>query len=168
LNPPIPGVHGPTGFLLLLLSIAVLTVAFDRGRYWLLWWRRRRSRGHSWEEALRQGAVQADQLLEDWDLEMRFGEALLRAAAVLGPLLGLIGTVIGLMRVLASLGPQLVLPPGASLAGYGQVLMSTALGLIVSLIASAVLFTNEILRDWQLGALERSRRRSAALPDPVR
>jgi biopolymer transport protein ExbB len=90
---------------------------------------------------------------------MRFGEPLLQAAGVLGPLLGLIGTVIGLMGVLASLGPQLVLPPGANLRGYGQVLMSTAIGLIVSLIATGTLFANQGLSDWQLGRLKRLQRR---------
>lgn len=159
MNGPIPGVHGPTGVLLLLLSIAVLTIGFDRCRFWLQWWRNRVPRRQGWERALTQGEATASQLLEDWELQMRFGEPLLQAAGVLGPLLGLIGTVIGLMGVLASLGPQLVLPPGANLRGYGQVLMSTAIGLIVSLIATGTLFANQGLSDWQLGRLKRLQRR---------
>jgi biopolymer transport protein ExbB len=158
-NGPIPGVHGPTGLLLLLLSVAVLTISFDRSRYWFQWWRQRERRRRIWEETLRTGEESAQRQLEDWEQEMGFGEPLLQAAGVIGPLLGLIGTVIGLMQVLAGLGPQLVLPAGANLRGYGQVLMSTAMGLIVSLIATATLFTNQGLRQWQLGRFERLKRR---------
>jgi biopolymer transport protein ExbB len=154
-NGAIQGVHGPTGLLLLLLSVAVLTISFDRSRFWLQWWRQRERRRRRWEETLRSGEESAQRQLEDWELEMDFGETLLQAAGVIGPLLGLIGTVIGLMQVLASLGPQLVLPAGANLRGYGQVLMSTAVGLIVSLIATASLFTNQGLRQWQLGRYRR-------------
>jgi len=97
--------------------------------------------------------------LEDWDLAMSYGEPLLQGAALLAPLLGLIGTVTGLMGVLAQLGPSLELPPGASLASYGQVLLSTAAGLVVSLVASAGLLTNQGLRHWQINQLRRERRR---------
>jgi biopolymer transport protein ExbB len=160
-NGPIPGIHGPTGLLLLLLSVAVLTVSFDRSRFWIQWWRQRQRRRRSWEETLRSGEESAQRQLEDWEQAMGFGESLLQAAGVIGPLLGLIGTVLGLMQVLAGLGPQLVLPAGANLRGYGQVLMSTAVGLIVSLIATATLFANQGLRQWQLGLLERMKRRSS-------
>jgi len=152
----IPGINGPVALLLLLLSIAVVTVAIDRGRYWWTWWRRRSSRRQQWERLLAEhGGAAAGRMLEDWDLEMRFGEPLLQAAAVLAPLLGLVGTVVGLMQVLASLGPQLLLPPGANLAGYGQVLLSTALGLIVSLLATTSLYANQWLRRSQCLRLQR-------------
>lgn len=86
---------------------------------------------------------------------MRTGEPLLQAATVLAPLLGLTGTVLALMGVLASLGPDLTLPPAASLQSYGQVLMSTVVGLLVSLLASGTLLLNQGLRRWQLGRLAR-------------
>jgi biopolymer transport protein ExbB len=92
---------------------------------------------------------------------MAFGEAVLQAAAVLAPLLGLIGTVLGLMAVLAALGPGLTLPPGAPLAGYGKVLLATALGLIVSLVATAGLLANQAARGWQIEELRRQLRRGA-------
>ncbi len=153
---PMPGINGPVALLLLLLSIAVVTVALDRGRYWWQWWRTRASRRQQWERLLaEQGAPAAGRKLEDWDLEMRFGEPLLQAAVVLAPLLGLVGTVLGLMQVLASLGPQLLLPAGANLAGFGQVLLSTAIGLIVSLIASTSLVANQWLRRSQCLRLQR-------------
>jgi biopolymer transport protein ExbB len=159
----IPGVNGPIALLLVLLSIAVVTVTLDRCRYWWQWWRARPSRRQAWERMLNdQGAEPATRLLEDWELEMRFGEPLLQAATVLAPLVGLIGTVLGLMQVLTSLGPQLLLPAGANLAGYGQVLLSTAIGLIVSLIASATLFANQWCRQVQRQRLQRLGRHRAS------
>jgi len=154
-----------SGLLLLLLSVAVLTVVIERLRWWVRWWQRRSRRRTNWADQL--AAAGADrsgleQTLEDWELEMRWGEPLLQAAAVLAPLLGLIGTVTGLIRVLAQLGPRLELPAGASLASYGQVLLSTAAGLLVSLIATAALLACQALREGQIGALRRQLRRAGS------
>ena len=157
----IPGVGGLVGLLLLLASIAVLTVVFDRGRFWWQWWRRRAGRSRQWRELLLAGGSGGEEQVEDWEREMAFGEAVLQAAAVLAPLLGLIGTVLGLMAVLAALGPGLTLPPGAPLAGYGKVLLATALGLIVSLVATAGLLANQAARGWQIEELRRQLRRGA-------
>jgi len=162
----LPGVSGPIAILLLLLSIAVLTVCFDRGRVWIQWWRRRQARRQLWRRLLEAGPTQARHQLEDWDLAIRSGESLLQAAALIAPLLGLIGTVIGLMRVLSSLGPQLVLPAGASLQGYGQVLLSTALGLIISLVATSGLCLNQGLRHWQIDRLARQLARQLETEQP--
>ena len=159
---PIPGVGGLVGLLLLLASIAVLTVVFDRARFWWQWWRKRASRQRQWRERMQAGAAGEEQTLEDWEREMAFGEPVLQAGAVLAPLLGLIGTVLGLMEVLAALGPGLTLPPGAPLAGYGKVLMATALGLIVSFIATAGLLANQAARGWQIDGLRRQLRQGAA------
>ncbi len=143
-----------TGLPLVALSIAVLTVAFDRGRWWVTWWRGR-SRRRPLRQRLRHDPRAWARQRQEWERQMRFGEALLAAAVVLAPLLGLTGTVLGLMHVLAGLGRDLTLPPGASLQGYGQVLMSTLVGLVVCLIASATLLANQGLRAWQLERLER-------------
>jgi biopolymer transport protein ExbB len=152
-----------SGLLLLLLSVAVLTVVIERLRWWGRWWQKRHQRNASWTQRLAFPGVERpelEQTLEDWDREMRWGEPLMQAAAVLAPLLGLIGTVTALMGVLAQLGPRLELPAGASLASYGQVLLSTAAGLVVSLIATAALLASQALRDWQIAGLRRQLRRS--------
>jgi len=152
-----------SGLLLLLLSVAVLTVVIERLRWWWRWWRLCHQRHASWTQRLAFPGVERpelEQTLEDWDREMRWGEPLMQAAAVLAPLLGLIGTVTALMGVLAQLGPRLELPAGASLASYGQVLLSTAAGLVVSLIATAALLASQALRDWQIEGLRRQLRRS--------
>jgi len=160
---PINPLPGPVALLLLLLSIAVLTVCLDRSRWWLRWWQGRQSRRRRWQEGLERRDPALAEQLEDWDLAMAFGEPLLAAAALLGPLLGLVGTVLGLMQALSQLGPDLTLPAGASLQGYGRVLLATALGLLISLVASASLELNRGLRHWQVGRLERQLRR---LPPP--
>jgi biopolymer transport protein ExbB len=163
---PAAGGEGPISLLLLLLSIAVVTVTFDRARYWLQWWRQRRHHQNRWEQAVSAGPDAIETQLLEWNSQMAFGEPLLHAAGVIGPLLGLIGTVIGLMRVLASLGPQLVLPAGANLNNYGQVLLSTALGLIISLIATSSLFANQGIRHWQVEGLRRRLRLRAQTTKP--
>jgi|GEM_PF-768506 biopolymer transport protein ExbB len=152
---PIPGTSGLVGLLLLLLSIAVLTVSFDRCRYWWQWWRSRLTRSRRWQESGNGADTDWQQRLAEWERQMAFGEPLLESAAVLAPLLGLIGTVLGLMQVLAQLGPGLTLPAGAPLAGYGRVLMATAVGLIVSLIATATLHANQAARRWQIASWQR-------------
>lgn len=151
---------GPVALLLLLLSIAVLTVTLDRGRWWLLWWRQRFSRRQRWQEQIAAGDPGLALQLEDLNLAMAMGEPLLQAAAVVAPLLGLLGTVLGLMQVLSQLGPDLLLPAGNSLQGYGQVLLSAALGLLISLVATTCLLTNQALRQGQIMALQRQLRRS--------
>ncbi len=158
---PFPLLPSLSGLLLLLLSVAVLTLVIERTRFWIHWWRRRQARSRTWRQRITAGADagRLEESLEDWDLAMSYGEPLLQGAALLAPLLGLIGTVTGLMGVLAQLGPRLELPPGASLASYGQVLLSTAAGLVVSLVASAGLLTNQGLRHWQINQLRRERRR---------
>lgn len=152
---------GPIAVLLLLLSIAVLTVLIDRGRYWTLWWRGRQQRQNLWSERLRSNPGSAEGQLGEWGREMAFGEPLLQAVTLLAPLLGLIGTVLGLMQVLEQLGPQLLLPANANLQGYGRVLLATALGLILSCVSMAGLLLNQALRQWQLERLERRLRRFA-------
>jgi biopolymer transport protein ExbB len=150
---------GPVALPLLLLSVAVFTVGFDRLAFWWRWWRRGR---RPWRELC--GALAAapspevrTQLLENGDEQMAWGEAVLQAAVVLAPLLGLVGTTAGLMGVLKQLGPQLLLPPTAPLAGYGDVLLPTLLGLQLTVVAMALLLLNQGLRRWQL-------RRCAAMP----
>lgn len=146
---------GPFGWLLILLSISVLTVSFERIRFWITWWRRRRLHQNQWQETIRLGGTSPLAWIEDRDLEMRFAQPFLEAISVIAPLLGLIGTVLGLSRLLTAMGPQLVLPPGSSLRGFGDVLISTAMGLLVSLMATLTLHINNGLRQWQLSIWQR-------------
>lgn len=164
---------GPAVLPLLLLSIVVVAIGIDRARYW-----RAQGLGSSRGERLLAEALQGSSdpgqsrlrqelLLRQLERQGASGEAVLEAAAVIGPLLGLIGTVAGLIRALADLGPQLVLPSsGASLTSYSQVLVSTLLGLVVALIATVVLRTNRGLRLRQRQQLETAGLRLALEAQP--
>lgn len=155
---------GPTGWLLLLLSIAVLTISFERMRFWALWWKRRQVSRQQWSEALRLGDRSAAAWIEDQDLDMRFAQTFLEAASVIAPLLGLIGTVFGLSRLLSAMGPQLLLPPGDNLHGFGEALLSTGMGLLVSLLATVTWQVNNGLRQWQVSLWRRDLRRWESAP----
>jgi len=152
--------------LLVAWSVAVLSVSFERCRFWWQWYQQRHRRQQHWQQLLQQSPQAASAWLDDCRLAMAWGEPLLQAGAVLAPLVGLIGTVIGLMDVLGRLGPQLLLPAGASLQGYGQVLGSTAAGLGIALVASSALMANQALRQWQLQRLERQERRGPGYAAP--
>jgi biopolymer transport protein ExbB len=152
---------GPVGWLLILLSISVLTVTFERLRFWWTWLKRRNIHQQQWKETLRLGGNHPLVWLEDRDLEMRFAEPFLEAAIVIAPLLGLIGTVLGLSRLLAAMGPQLILPSGSNLSGFADVLISTAMGLLISLLATVTLHLNNGLRHWCLSIWRRDLRRQS-------
>ncbi len=159
---------GPVMVPLLLLSIVVLAIGVERLRYWQRW-----GLSSTRQERLLLDTVSATPAgasrqqregleLAQLELAMAQGEPVLEAATLISPLLGLIGTVSGLMRVLAELGPDLTLPSGASVQGYGEVLVSTWLGLVVALIAAVLLRTNQGLRQWQRSRLELACLRAAA------
>ena len=66
---------------------------------------------------------------------------------VLGPLMGLLSTVLGLMKLLQALGPDLLLPRGETLlSDYGTILVGTALGLVVAMVALLVQRINRMQR----------------------
>jgi biopolymer transport protein ExbB len=149
---------GAVALPLLIMSLAVCTVGFERCGFWWRWWRQGR---RPWQDARSQLADCEDQQQRQLILErqrrlMAWGEPVLQAALILAPLLGLVGTTAGLMRVLRSLGPQLLLPPANPLAGYADVLLPTLIGLQLALLATALLLLNQGLSQWQLERLQRS------------
>ena len=146
---------GPVALPLLLVSMSVFAVGIDRATFWWRWWRPAsqglRQRGQQLNALASQQSRQLD--LERLANHMANGEQLLQAAILLAPLLGLTGTVHGLMQVLRALGPQLLLPPTAPLAGYADVLISTLVGLQLTLLATALLLLNQGLSRWQIDQL---------------
>ena len=155
---------GPAGWLLLLLSISVLTVCFERIRFWVLWWKRRRALQQQWQEVAQLGGHGALAWIEERDLEMGFAQSFLEAAILIAPLLGLIGTVFALSRLLSAMGPQLLLPPGSGLSGFGETLLCTGSGLVVSLVATVTLHLNNGLRQRQLSRWRRELQRRDPVP----
>lgn len=87
---PFPLLPSLSGLLLLLLSVAVLTLVIERSRFWIHWWRRRQDRSRTWRQRITAGAEagRLEENLEDWDLAMSYGEPLLQAAALLAPCWG--------------------------------------------------------------------------------
>ena len=137
---------------LLLLSIAVLSAGFERLIYWLNWRReqpgcldglRSSTSGLSSVEASRV----VEQRLRRLDRQFSRWEPSLDLAMVLGPLMGLLSTVLGLMKLLQALGPDLLLPRGETLiSDYGRILVGTALGLVVAMVALLVQRINRMQR----------------------
>lgn len=176
---------GPVMLPLLILSIAVVTIGVERFSFWRKIGRASSPRWRRLEEELAVGQIppassldgpvaglltrlataegEANrQLVLQLTLQkerqrMARGERLLEAAAALGPLLGLLGTVTGLMRTFASLGQQGDTASSASLAaaGIAEVLVATAMGILLALLAIVVLRVNAAHRSSQLALLER-------------
>jgi biopolymer transport protein ExbB len=159
----IQALNGPSGWILILLSMAVLTVTFERLHFWLRWWRRRNTRQRHWLEAMDQGERHARAWIDDRDREMGFGQTFLEAAIVIAPLLGLIGTVLGLSHLLSAMGPQWLPSERQDLPGFGEILLCTAVGLTVSLLATITWHINNGLRQWHLGLWARDLARGGLL-----
>ena len=136
---------------LMLVSIAVVSIGVERLRFWWQWGRGDRV---SPELALpeldqlkpSQASLRQQLLLERLERQLCRWDGILELCMVLGPLLGLLATVIGLMQLLQALGPGLTLPSqgGDLIAGYGQVLIGTVLGLSIAALALLVQRLNRL------------------------
>ena len=137
---------------LLLLSIAVLSAGMERLMHWIRWKKEQPGMIRMFRSELEDlGSVEAsqrvDQLLRRLNRRFSRWEPSLDLAMVLAPLLGLLSTVLGLMKLLEVLGPELVLPRTDGLmTRYGQMLVGTALGLAVAAIALVVQRLNRMQR----------------------
>ena len=169
---------------LLLLSVAVVAIAFDRARFWRELGSAGSRRWQRLEQDLLAGALPplaslqapaADLLrrltaaqgeaarqlelqlcLQLESQRMARGERILEASAALGPLLGLLGTVTGLMRTFASLGgPSATASADVVALGISEVLVATAMGILLALLAVVVLRINTAFRSSHLALLER-------------
>ncbi|MEB3158438.1 MAG: MotA/TolQ/ExbB proton channel family protein [Synechococcus sp.] len=148
---------------LLLMSVAVVSIGVERLRFWRQWGRDGDSRLQDLVNAF-QGKSQVQACLYQDLLQARLKQRLsrwdgcLELAMALGPLMGLLATVLGLMDVLASLGSDLVMPAGTRplLSSYGQVLIGSALGLLVAFEALLVQRLCRLRRDAVLARFEQS------------
>ena len=137
---------------LLLLSIAVTAAGVNRLQHWFHLSRSASSRIDELRQSLQvlqplDAERELNQRLRRLDRQFSRWEPSLDLAMVLGPLLGLLSTVLGLMKLLQKLGPEMLLPRGDSLiVDYGQILVGTALGLLVSVVALIVQRLNRMQR----------------------
>ena len=169
---------------LLLLSIAVAAVGVDRLRFWRRLGSPTDRRWRLIENQLLEGSsptgvpsscpvghlmrqltvadgpaarqLELQLILQSQAAAMARGERILEAAAALGPLLGLLGTVTGLIRTFAALGREVGAASMDRVAlGISEVLVSTATGILVALFAMVVLKINMAYRSSYLALLER-------------
>ena len=137
---------------LLLLSISVLAIGIERLSYWCRWRRDIRL----WQRALvcsieglnqEQAKLHQERTFRRLDRQFRRWEASLDLAMVIGPLLGLLSTVFGLMKLMRTLGPNLLLSNnGDPMLDYARMLAGSAVGLIVAAVAVVVQRVNRMQR----------------------
>ena len=137
---------------LMLLSISVLAAGIDRAIHWYRW-RRQSDKQLSMLRASLDGLDQEqaqrvlNHQLRRLDRQFSRWEASMDLAMVLGPLLGLLSTVFGLMHLLEALGPEMLLPRGEALiVDYGRMLIGTALGIVIAVVALLVQRINRMQR----------------------
>ena len=124
----------------------------NRLQQWFRWSRSASSRIDELKQSLQglqplEAERELNQRLRRLDRQFSRWEPSVDLAMVLGPLLGLLSTVLGLMKLLQKLGPEMLLPRGESLIiDYGQILVGTALGLLVSVVALIVQRLNRMQR----------------------
>lgn len=128
---------GPVVWPLLALSLVSATVTLER----LLFWGRLRGR----DDRLR--AVAREQGVERLERRLTRGMLWLDTTVTVAPMLGILGTVLGIIQsfeLLSGHGPP---DPAAVSAGIAQALVSTAIGLVVAI--SALLPLN-----WMRGRVQ--------------
>jgi biopolymer transport protein ExbB len=81
------------------------------------------------------------------------------------PLLGLLGTIFGMMHSFKLIGPAGLLNPGGVTAGVAEALIATAVGLLIALIA---LFAFNYLTRLQAQTLDEMERLGTRLLDHIR
>ena len=97
---------------LLLLSIGVLAIGIDRLLYWIRWRRDARVRHRALLISIegldpQETRVVLERSVHRLERQSARWEAALDLAMVLGPLLGLLSTVLGLTELIQALGPGL-------------------------------------------------------------
>ncbi|MCB9914279.1 MAG: MotA/TolQ/ExbB proton channel family protein [Planctomycetes bacterium] len=114
---------GPIVWPLLLLSLVSLTVVIDRVRFWS---RARRRHAELFELARRDG-------LEAAERAMARGMVLLDTVITVAPMLGILGTVTGIIQSFELLGGAGRPDPLGVSSGIAEALITTAIGLVVAL-----------------------------------
>jgi hypothetical protein len=124
---------------LLVCSTLLLAIVIHRVRFW-------------WQWRLSSPSRRRLLLADPW---VRHGqEPLLEAIALLSPLIGVLGAVLALMRLLDPLPPELILPETQPFSAYARLLVGPAYGLVLSILALLVLFVDRALRDWRQALLD--------------
>ncbi len=144
---------------LLLLSIGVLAIGIDRLTYWIRWRRDAKVKHRALMSSLEgldpeETRIVVERTLRRLERQFARWEATLDLAMVLGPLLGLLSTVIGLSKLIQTLGPELLLTnAGDPMQDYGRMLVGTTIGLTVAATAVIVQRVNRMQRHAVIAGL---------------
>ena len=137
---------------LLLLSIGVLAIGIDRLLYWIRWRRDARVRHRALLISIegldpQETRVVLERSVHRLERQSARWEAALDLAMVLGPLLGLLSTVLGLTELIQALGPGLLLTNASDpMQGYARMLGGTTVGLTIAATAVIVQRVNRMQR----------------------
>ncbi len=89
----------------------------------------------------------------------------LETVVTAAPLLGLLGTILGMMRSFKLIGPAGLVDPGGVTAGVAEALIATAVGLLIALVA---LFAFNYLSRLQSQTLDEMERLGTRMLDHIR
>ena len=130
---------GPIMWPLLLVSFATLTIVLERTLFWL-----RESRVSS-ADALQaackrlglpgRGASEIERLLDREEARLARGLGWLDTAVTAAPMLGILGTVLGIIDSFELLASDGAVDPLAISGGVAEALITTATGLAIALVA---------------------------------
>ncbi|MEZ6005473.1 MAG: MotA/TolQ/ExbB proton channel family protein [Planctomycetota bacterium] len=114
---------GPIVWPLLLLSLVASTVVIDRIRFWA---RFSRARAALTDLARKEGLEAAERVIAR-------GMVLLDTVITVAPMLGILGTVTGIIQSFELLGGDAKPDPLGVSSGIAEALITTAIGLVVAL-----------------------------------
>lgn len=114
---------GPVVWPLLLLSLVSATIVIER----MLFWNRMRGRSDQLRELARSQGVEAVERL------MARGMTLLDTTITIAPMLGILGTVLGIIDSFELLSADARPDPIAVSGGIAEALITTAIGLVIAL-----------------------------------
>ena len=135
---------GPVMWPLLVCSILSLTISLERA---IFWWKQKREQEQELTvrvfgplspvpQSLGDASREAMELAAEDEIErMRRGLDVLDTMITMAPLLGILGTVLGIIDSFNMLANAGIADPRAATGGIAQALITTAVGLTVALVA---------------------------------
>ncbi|TAM12876.1 MAG: MotA/TolQ/ExbB proton channel family protein [Nevskiaceae bacterium] len=125
-----------------ILAVALVLWTLVLERYWYLWRvypQRLAQRFAAWRQRSDHASWTARRIREQWISELKLGLdaplPLIRVVVPLAPLMGLLGTVVGMLEVFDALTQHGDVDVRALSAGVSHAMVSTLAGLVVSLVA---------------------------------
>lgn len=154
---------GPVAWPLLAVSFVTVAILIERALFWSREWTRdpqrslEAARSRTDQRALDEAEV--ERLLDREERRLARGLGWLDTAVTAAPMLGILGTVLGIIDSFDALGTDTVTDPFAVSGGIGQALITTAAGLVIALVALLPYNALRALVAQRIARLEREWRR---------